>query len=126
MPRLSACASGLPRPGASAPVSSAAASSPSRLPAGTLQSLNATSPQEPCSQALSCARTLTPGASDGTSSTLAPGRPWIWTRTANSPATGALATQSLTPLTIQSPPDFTAVVFTAAAADAGPVSYTHL
>src|ERR1019366_1568226 len=110
MPRLSACASGLPRP---------AASSPSRFPAGTRQSLNATSPHAPCSQALSCARTLTPGAFAGTSRTLALARPGIFTSTANSPATGALATQSLTPLTIQSPPNFTALVFTAAAADAG-------
>src|ERR1019366_171202 len=77
MPRLGACARGTPRPGAAAPVSTAAASSPSRLPGGTLQSLNVTSPQVPCCQALSCARMLRPGVSAGTSSTLALGRPLI-------------------------------------------------
>src|SRR6516165_3027450 len=75
-----------------------------------VSSLKVTVPQEPWCQASSCTFTLTPGVFAGTSNTPGSLRPGILVSTANRPASGALATQSFTPLMTKSLPLLTAVV----------------
>ena len=120
MPRFNAWNSGMPAPDASTRAKIAAASLPRRLPAGTRHSLKVTSPPQPCCHGFSCLRTLSPGASAGTNSTLGIDCPGILARTANNAAIGALTTLSLTPLMIHSPlAAFAATVVSAASVSTG-------
>src|SRR5450830_620056 len=94
------------------PLHRVAARSPSalrRLSAGTRQSLKTNSPPTPWQRSVAwfCSRTVSPGASYGTRSVLMSCLPdrsrSVVTWTTINLATGALSTQSLKPLTTQSP-----------------------